>query len=126
MTRNPNDKVSLIGKETQNDQPIAYSNFFLSDNVNKLSLFKLFNFVTEKLEPSEANVILNGKLTVLRDEIYGRKKKNVEIHRLAAEMSRQMGAVRVVNCKSGKDRTGMAITLEQARILRLYGYETLV
>lgn len=94
---------------------------FVSDNVNKLSLFKLFNFVTEKLEPSEANVILNGKLTVLRDEIYGRKKKNVEIHRLAAEMSRQMGAVRVVNCKSGKDRTGMAITLEQARILRLYG-----
>ena len=94
---------------------------YFSENVNKLSLFKLFNYVTEKLEPSEANVILNGKLTVLRDEIYGRKKKNVEIHRLAAEMSRQMGAVRIVNCKSGKDRTGMAVTLEQARILRLYG-----
>ena len=66
-------------------------------------------------------MILNGKLTVLRDEIYSQKKKNVEIHRLAAEISREMGAVRVVNCKSGKDRTGMAITLEQARILRLYG-----
>ena len=95
--------------------------FFSSDNINKLSLFKLFNYVTEKLDPPEANMILNGKLTVLRDEIYDRKKKNVEIHKLAAEMSRQMGAIRVVNCKSGKDRTGMAITLEQARLLRLYG-----
>ena len=54
----------------------------------------------------------------LCNEIQSKKKKNVEIHRIAAELVRKIGGARIINCKSGKDRTGMAVTLEQARILR--------
>ena len=54
----------------------------------------------------------------LRFQIEAKKKKNVEIHRIAAELIRKIGGARIINCKSGKDRTGMAVTLEQARLMQ--------
>lgn len=44
--------------------------------------------------------------------------KNVNVLQLTAQLCRALGGGRVVMCKSAKDRTGMAVTLEQAQLLR--------
>lgn len=84
-------------------------------------LFSQLNYHSE-LHCEDPNVLLNGPFQQLVQEIglfeTLKKKKNVEIHRIAAEITRSLKGGRIVNCKSGKDRTGMAVTLEQARIIR--------
>ena len=60
-------------------------------------------------------------LVQLKEEIYAKKKKNVYIHKITSAIIRDLGGARVINCKSGKDRTGMAVTLEQTRFLSTYG-----
>ena len=60
-------------------------------------------------------------LVQLKEEIYAKKKKNVSIHKITSAIIRDLGGARVINCKFGKDRTGMAVTLEQTRFLSTYG-----
>lgn len=43
--------------------------------------------------------------------------KHFEILILSADIARMLKGSRLTNCMSGKDRTGMSVTLEQARIL---------
>ena len=44
-------------------------------------------------------------------------EKNVLVLELAEDLSRALGASRITSCKSGKDRTAMAMTFEHSRIL---------
>eukprot|EP01103_Thecamoeba_quadrilineata_P016874 TRINITY_DN5781_c0_g1_i3.p1 TRINITY_DN5781_c0_g1~~TRINITY_DN5781_c0_g1_i3.p1 ORF type:complete len:543 (+),score=88.94 TRINITY_DN5781_c0_g1_i3:1205-2833(+) len=46
-----------------------------------------------------------------------KKEKSVELLMITAEISRCLHASRSTSCKSAKDRTGMAITFEQASVL---------
>ena len=43
--------------------------------------------------------------------------KNVEVLEILEDLALQLDALRVTFCKSGKDRTGMAVTLEQSRYM---------
>lgn len=47
-----------------------------------------------------------------------KKEKNVRLLVEAAGLARAVGGVRLTCCKSGKDRTGMSVTYEQARLLQ--------
>jgi hypothetical protein len=43
--------------------------------------------------------------------------KNLDLLARATQAARQMGAARLVFCKSGKDRTAMSVTLENATLV---------
>jgi hypothetical protein len=45
-------------------------------------------------------------------------EKNYKILTLSSKLVRELGGGRITCCKSGKDRTAMSCTLEQATILR--------
>eukprot|EP00941_MAST-03F_sp_MAST-3F-sp1_P006408 g6408.t1 len=47
-------------------------------------------------------------------------KSTCQILTLASDLVRVLGGQRLTNCMSGKDRTGMSTTLEQARLLEQY------
>ncbi|KAL0585891.1 hypothetical protein ABG067_004425 [Albugo candida] len=62
---------------------------------------------------------LDGLLTTLKNCIRqsaNQFKKTPEILTFSAEFCRKIGAARVICCKSGKDRTAMSVTMEQAQI----------
>ena len=120
--------------ERQELQDIRNKPSPLINAINSFSLNRLYHWIGKlpdyllpliyhsELNCEDPNVLLNGPFQQLVEEIrlYEtlKKKKNVEIHRIAAEITRSLKGGRIVNCKSGKDRTGMAVTLEQARIIR--------
>merc|ERR1711871_518880 len=52
-------------------------------------------------------------------------KKNFRVLMLAADLARELGGARITSCKSAKDRTSMAITHEQSRILGIEEEPTL-
>ncbi|VDD82851.1 unnamed protein product [Mesocestoides corti] len=56
-------------------------------------------------------------LSSLRYALESNKSKPVEVLKLASEISMALNAVRFTSCKSAKDRTGMSVSLEQARWL---------
>ena len=121
--------------ERQELQDIRNKPSPLINAINSFSLNRLYHWIGKEtnylfmpahfhseFHCEDPNVLLNGPFQQLVEEISLfetlKKKKNVEIHRIAAEITRSLKGGRIVNCKSGKDRTGMAVTLEQARIIR--------
>ena len=46
-------------------------------------------------------------------------KKNFRVLMLAADMVRELGGARITSCKSAKDRTSMAVTHEEVRMILL-------
>merc|ERR1711953_144723 len=111
-----NEKQSI--QDAMHRTPNQYPS--LIDDINKYSLYRFYEWINNHLPTDEANIIVNGKLHRIKEEVYARKKKNVEIHKLVSDLTRNIGGARVVNCKSGKDRTGMAVTLEQTRAIQYY------
>lgn len=57
-------------------------------------------------------------LCSMEDSLRSNASKNVKILHLAEDIGRALGGLRLTSCKSAKDRTGMAVTLEQTRILQ--------
>ncbi|KAH8386886.1 hypothetical protein KR093_003305 [Drosophila rubida] len=60
---------------------------------------------------------LQSVLGFMDQQLRANVTKNVKILHLAEDACRLMGGLRFTSCKSAKDRTGMAVTLEQCRVL---------
>lgn len=58
---------------------------------------------------------VSSMLSNLEDSLKQNTSKNVKVLHLAEDICRAMEGLRFTSCKSAKDRTGMAITLEQSR-----------
>ena len=61
-----------------------------------------------------------GELDQKLNEMVEDRERKYEVLLLASDCVRLLGGVRLTNCMSGKDRTGMSVTLEQARLLAQY------
>lgn len=54
----------------------------------------------------------------MEESLRSNASKNIKILHLAEDICRSVQGLRLTSCKSAKDRTGMAVTLEQCRILQ--------
>lgn len=57
-------------------------------------------------------------LNLMEESLRRNASKNIRILHLAADICRGMYGIRLTSCKSAKDRTAMAVTLEQCRVLQ--------
>ena len=57
-------------------------------------------------------------LELLRKSYASQKSKNIEFLLMIEQLVRRMKGGRLTSCKSGKDRTGMSVTLEECCLLR--------
>ncbi|VDM33228.1 unnamed protein product [Hydatigera taeniaeformis] len=90
-------------------------------NANGLTSLRMYfdkytrKFGAPRKTPTQQDVC--DVLSSLQYELEANKSKPVEVLRLATEVSSALNALRFTSCKSAKDRTGMAISLEQTRWL---------
>lgn len=68
------------------------------------------------LNPTEHNV--TELLNTMEESLRKNASKNTKILHLAEDICRGLHGLRLTSCKSAKDRTAMAITVEQCRILQ--------
>lgn len=71
-----------------------------------------------KFEPILTPQAIGDLLISMEDSLRTNASKNIKILHLAEDICRGLQGIRMTSCKSAKDRTAMAVTLEQCRILQ--------
>uniref|UniRef100_A0A1B0CWN1 PH domain-containing protein n=1 Tax=Lutzomyia longipalpis TaxID=7200 RepID=A0A1B0CWN1_LUTLO len=71
-----------------------------------------------KSEPHVPTQTVVNLLNTMEDQLKLNPSKNVKILSLAEDITRALHGVQFTSCKSAKDRTAMAVTLQQCRILQ--------
>lgn len=115
FTQGINEQQSLAnavggsGSDTQRD-------------INREGLFRLTRYARcVALQAVGSGVLkLDRDLAALAGEIRNESSsagKRPRVLQLAADITRMLHGLRITCCKSGKDRTGMSVTLEEARLL---------
>jgi len=103
-----------------------FGDMSIQETINSENLNKLHNYYDKftKYFPdwvgtlSKQEVSLAMLMTHLQTVVNSKKSKNIEIFSLFEEISHRMNGIRLTTCKSAKDRTAMAVTLEATRILQ--------
>ncbi|XP_059618868.1 inositol polyphosphate-4-phosphatase type I A [Phlebotomus argentipes] len=71
-----------------------------------------------KSEPHVPMQTVVNLLNAMEDQLKLNTSKNVKILHLAEDITRALHGVQFTSCKSAKDRTAMAVTLQQCRLLQ--------
>uniref|UniRef100_A0A336M172 phosphatidylinositol-3,4-bisphosphate 4-phosphatase n=1 Tax=Culicoides sonorensis TaxID=179676 RepID=A0A336M172_CULSO len=88
------------------------------DNYDRLKQYNI-RFKKLNLSPSKSLLIdIAGLLQNMEENLRQNVSKNVKILQNAEDICRGLDGLRFVSCKSAKDRTAMAVTLEQCRLLQ--------
>ena len=85
----------------------------LQETINQNAYHKLEQFIT--IFGYKDDHYLIDKMTALKIELWSRRAKNVRILHLMEQITYRLDGIRFTSCKSAKDRTSMAITLEEVR-----------
>ncbi|XP_005104317.2 inositol polyphosphate-4-phosphatase type I A isoform X1 [Aplysia californica] len=72
----------------------------------------------DPLDKTKGVASLSHMMKLLQNHVMTKKSKNVDVLHMAEEVTRALRGLRVTFCKSGKDRTAMAVTLEMVHILQ--------
>jgi len=86
----------------------------LGDYIRRYNKLQLYSTRT-KSSRKETNV--EDLLSILKNEVSRKINKNVSILGLSQQICHQLEGIKFTSCKSGKDRTGMSVTLQQVNIL---------
>ena len=92
---------------------LSSSDIAVQDEINTLQIERLRGIMLERTGAPVAQLALLDELAQM-----GGEGKCPEFLQAAGELARALGGLRVTHCKSGKDRTGMSVTLEQARTVQ--------
>ncbi|KAI6215412.1 hypothetical protein M3Y94_00382500 [Aphelenchoides besseyi] len=89
----------------------------LEESVNLAALTVTTNFVQSA--PSVCNEMVKNLLDELKKTVEeSPSRKNLNIFSKVQSLTRALNGTCVISCKSGKDRTSMAVTLEEAKALK--------
>lgn len=78
----------------------------------------IFNNSTRLSAKEYSEQIITNMLDKMEELLRVNCSKNVKVLHCAEDITRTLDGMRVTSCKSAKDRTAMAVTLEQARVLQ--------
>lgn len=102
----------------------ADSNSDLQGTINKRGFTLLNDYCHQVLPVDRFSEAFHPFLTDFETILRNPSKMNVDILHEVEKISVMLGGCRVTFCKSGKDRTGMAVTLDQSRQLsEIFGLE---
>ncbi|XP_041359841.1 inositol polyphosphate-4-phosphatase type I A-like isoform X1 [Gigantopelta aegis] len=113
-----------IGINEQATLAEKFGNTSTQERINAESIAKVFNYYEDYVrhfgEPENKSGpgSVNNLTKQLHTNIMTKKSKNTEVLHIAAEVCRKLKGIRFISCKSGKDRTSMAVTLEMVQILQ--------
>jgi inositol polyphosphate-4-phosphatase len=84
---------------------------------NYATRYKRFLDIERDDDVATKKVQIDRLLVRLDRELRARKGKNLDLLCVVEDLSRLLHGARLTCCKSGKDRTAMAVTLEQCNLL---------
>lgn len=102
----------------------SMGNITLEEEINKTALIEIDNYINEAIglftnDPSFPSQQLTDELQGLIHAIAEcPSRKNISIFYRVMDVTRTLNAIRILGCKSGKDRTSMGITLEEGRFVK--------
>lgn len=94
--------------------PFSESN----SNGKNMDSFIQLKSQTSLRDTSTSEKLIVDMLEEMEELLKSKTFKNVKLLHIAEDVTRALGGLRVTSCKSAKDRTAMAVTLEAARILQ--------
>ncbi|TKR64344.1 hypothetical protein L596_024898 [Steinernema carpocapsae] len=86
----------------------------LEREINLVALSQMVTFAEAFSDASLSDIVRELKNTVVENP----SNKNMQIFRWVMTLNAVLGGVSALCCKSGKDRTSMAVTLEEGRLIK--------